>query len=1372
MRKILSLVMAVLFTGSLLATDYQLVKSTSDLKVGSKYVIGNAKSGKGIFMSTENRANNRGIEADITITDGKMTATDKVLVLELGGKEGAWTFKTTNYLGTDGYLTSAATGKNNYCKVSATEEDCSKFTIVFNSADSAVITSTGRSERNILRYNKTNSVFACYTSGQDSIFLYKEVASGGGSGSTTTTIYCKMTQSWWTADGAAVGVHYWGGTSEGTTWPGVRMSPVSGEEGTWSYDVPSDITGIIFTRVNPSGAVTDWGAKTGDLTLPTDGNDLYTITSSTAVWGSPCAGEWSKYATGGGGGGGSTTAYYMKNCWNGATDWTWKAMEQDGANYKLSNVVFGGTGVNYNTAESDAGSTWVAIDAIAGDKIAALDTVDLVLDPVAKTVTATLLGKYDAGGGSGGGGSSEAKYYITGNSALVVDAGLTADKAWAANAIAVTEADAYKLNLKADVAYQLKVTKDGTWNDGQVVGYSALTGDKPAGVTADGDDNLCFSLSEAGEVIVTYNASTFTIAGKFNTSGGGGGSTDAYYMKNCWNGATDWTWKAMEQDGANYKLSNVVFGGTGVNYNTAESDEGSTWVPAEEILGAKIGALDTVDLVLDPVAKTVTATLIGKYEIPSDAKYYMKNNWNGATDWTWKEMTKDGATYKLENVVFGGTGVNFNTKEEDSGSTWVAVDAILGDKIAALDTVTLVLKPGDAEVTATLLGKYEGGSGGGGSTEAKYFITGDSALVVDAGLAADKAWNAAAIAVTEADAYKLNLKADVAYKLKVTKDGTWNDGQVVGYSALTGDKPAGVTADADDNICFTLAEAGEVTVTYNATTFTIAGNFDTSSGGGSTDADYYLKNCWNGGDWAWKGMTKDGDTYKLENVVFGGTGVNYNTAQDDAGATWVAIEEILGDKIGALDTVTFVFNPVAKTVTATLIGKYQVPADAKYYMKNNWNGATDWTWKEMTKDGANQKLENVVFGGTGVNYNTAESDAGSTWVAIDAILGDKIGALDTVTFVLDPAAGTVTATLLGKYEGGGSSTEAKYFITGDSALVVDAGLAADQAWNAAAIAVTEADAYKLNLKAGVAYKLKVTKDGTWNDGQVVGYSNLTDKPAGVTADADDNICFTLAEAGEVTVAYNAAAFTIAGKFAAPVAAKFYVVGGGDAFGNWNPSAIPVMDDIFTIKNLEPGLYKFRISLDGTWNNTKGFSDLTTVAEGLSEGDDNNIIFGLTVASDVTITYTGTIFTVEGNFATSQIAQYGLFIDGTTFVGAELNPDDNNELMIVDLALTAGQTFVLYDNASKAGWAAAIWKDDTSYKFNIENDAYVVSETAVYDFYLHIEANNDYLYVVKHEEMANENIYGVGSELRKVIENGVMYIYRDGKKYSVQGLLVE
>ncbi|MBR1480435.1 MAG: hypothetical protein IJ609_00690, partial [Paludibacteraceae bacterium] len=181
--------------------------------------------------------------------------------------------------------------------------------------------------------------------------------------------------------------------------------------------------------------------------------------------------------------------------------------------------------------------------------------------------------------------------------------------------------------------------------------------------------------------------------------------TGAYYMKNNWNGATDWTWKAMTADGETFKLENVVYGGSGVNYNTAESDENSSWVAQDAFLGDAIHALDTVTLVLNPETGKVTVEVTGAYVVPADAVYYMKNNWN-AGEWAWKLMTKDGADYKLENVVYGGTGVNYNTVASDGGSNWVAEEAFLGDQVKAKDTVNIVLNPTAGTITVTVIGAY------------------------------------------------------------------------------------------------------------------------------------------------------------------------------------------------------------------------------------------------------------------------------------------------------------------------------------------------------------------------------------------------------------------------------------------------------------------------------------------------------------------------------------------------------------------------------------------------------------------------------------------------------------------------------------------
>lgn len=167
------LLMAILSIGQAWATDYQLVTSTSDLEAGANYVIGNAASGSARFMSTETNTNNRRQTDAITISDGKITATSSVLVLELKGSTGAWKFLTKNYA-TNGYLSNANSGTNNNCLVGNTQRE---FTISFSS-NAAVITATSGSSRNILRYNSQSSCFACYGSGQAAVYLFKEVTGG------------------------------------------------------------------------------------------------------------------------------------------------------------------------------------------------------------------------------------------------------------------------------------------------------------------------------------------------------------------------------------------------------------------------------------------------------------------------------------------------------------------------------------------------------------------------------------------------------------------------------------------------------------------------------------------------------------------------------------------------------------------------------------------------------------------------------------------------------------------------------------------------------------------------------------------------------------------------------------------------------------------------------------------------------------------------------------------------------------------------------------------------------------------------------------------------------------------------------------------
>lgn len=115
-----------------------------------------------------------------------------------------------------------------------------------------------------------------------------------------TRLYCKVTQSWWTDGNATVGIYAWTEDQPSNAdWPGVRMTAVDGENGLWYADVDTEAyQKIIFTRLNADEVVEYWAAKTQDLSIPTDGKNLYTITSTTAQWdgdGGVIAGVWTAW---------------------------------------------------------------------------------------------------------------------------------------------------------------------------------------------------------------------------------------------------------------------------------------------------------------------------------------------------------------------------------------------------------------------------------------------------------------------------------------------------------------------------------------------------------------------------------------------------------------------------------------------------------------------------------------------------------------------------------------------------------------------------------------------------------------------------------------------------------------------------------------------------------------------------------------------------------------------------------------------------------------------------------------------------------------------------------------------------------------------
>ena len=107
---------------------------------------------------------------------------------------------------------------------------------------------------------------------------------------TPQTIYMKSSSSVWDQANAWFWVHFWGSGDVD-----VKMTKVEGETGLYSVEVPSGSTNCIFVRMNPASTSVSWDGKwnqTGNLTIPTDGKNMYTVTG----WGET-DGSWSTYTS-------------------------------------------------------------------------------------------------------------------------------------------------------------------------------------------------------------------------------------------------------------------------------------------------------------------------------------------------------------------------------------------------------------------------------------------------------------------------------------------------------------------------------------------------------------------------------------------------------------------------------------------------------------------------------------------------------------------------------------------------------------------------------------------------------------------------------------------------------------------------------------------------------------------------------------------------------------------------------------------------------------------------------------------------------------------------------------------------------------------
>ena len=233
---------------------------------------------------------------------------------------------------------------------------------------------------------------------------------------------------------------------------------------------------------------------------------------------------------------------------------------------------------------------------------------------------------------------------------------------------------------------------------------------------------------------------------------------------------------------------------------------------------------------------------------------------------------------------------------------------------------------------------------------------------------------------------------------------------------------------------------------------------------------------------------------------------------------WYEIE-VIGD----IDGASIIFNDgTNQTSDLTIDGKKPyynngwtdgfggavVPADSKYFLKHHFDGA-NWNWKEMTKQENGTYTLVANWNGGGANVNTKQDDAGAQWKEAAAISGAPNATNVEVTYVYDPASGTLSIIYTGE------DVKITYYITGNAAFHTALGLEGE--WNPA-LKVFENE-ISFTAVAGTEYIFKFT-DGSWTKTWGNSVVDATCSNVTTTTNDDGNIIFTLEADATVTIAFD------------------------------------------------------------------------------------------------------------------------------------------------------------------------------------------------------------------------------------------------------------
>lgn len=271
---------------------WSLVTDASMLKEGDQIVIAAADSN--FALSTEQKDNNRGQAAYTkdgnTITFGEDV---QIITLEAGSVADTWSFKVDK-----GYLYAASSSKN-YLKTQTTKDANASWAITIDGGVASII-AQGSNTRNVIQYNQTSSLFACYASASQKAVAIYRLEGGMEEETITAGAYYLNPGIWENNDCALYAIEFVNKNTAKTAWV---QGFLSNHFVTFEL-VEGAYTHMTFHRIKNSTAntaqqITDWTAietlnKTAELTYTPVAENMiqyYNITA-TELNTQVSTGEW------------------------------------------------------------------------------------------------------------------------------------------------------------------------------------------------------------------------------------------------------------------------------------------------------------------------------------------------------------------------------------------------------------------------------------------------------------------------------------------------------------------------------------------------------------------------------------------------------------------------------------------------------------------------------------------------------------------------------------------------------------------------------------------------------------------------------------------------------------------------------------------------------------------------------------------------------------------------------------------------------------------------------------------------------------------------------------------------------------------------